>query len=71
MNPITQTSELFQRIPVKIRDTIYGVLATAFAVETALDLAGWGFVESGVQAKVALVLGALGFGIAKSNTKVA
>lgn len=71
MNPITQTSELFQRIPVKVRDAIYGVLASVFAVEAALDLADWGVIPDAIQVKAALVLGALGFGIAKSNTKVA
>lgn len=59
---------LAQRIPVKVRKAIYDTLATAFGVELALDLVGWGFVEAELQGKIVIVAGALGFAIAGANT---
>lgn len=57
-------------IPAKARKVVYSVLATAAAVELALDLAGWGLVPADAQGKFVIVASALGFTLAAGNTNV-
>lgn len=58
MNPIT----LAQSIPVKFRQGVYSVLATAIALEAIFDV-----VPDVWQGKVLAALSVLGFGVAVSN----
>lgn len=55
-------------IPARWRKWVYNVLAAAYGLELALDLAGWGVVPTDVQAKIVIVAGALGFALAGANT---
>lgn len=59
---------LFQKIPSKYRKFVYGTLFTAYSLETALDVVGWGFVDETPQQKIVTVLTALGFGMAFVKT---
>lgn len=56
------------RIPARYRGAIYATLSTVYAVEVALDLVDWGVIPDDIQAKALLVLGSLGFALAKHNT---
>ena len=54
---------LATRIPVKIRQTIYTVLAALIAVEAV-----WDVVPPVLEGKVLATLSVLGFGVALGNT---
>lgn len=54
---------LATRIPVRIRQTIYTVLAAAIAVEAV-----WDVVPAVLEGKVLSTLSVLGFGVALGNT---
>ena len=54
---------LATRIPVRIRQTIYTVLAAAIAVEAV-----WDVVPAALEGKVLSTLSVLGFGVALGNT---
>lgn len=60
--------ELATRIPTRWRAHIYTTLATVFGVEFALDAVDWGVIPNDFQSKLLIVLGALGFVIARANT---
>ena len=60
MNPVT----LAQAIPVRVRQAIYSILATAVALEAIFDI-----VPDVWEGKVLSALAVLGFGVAVSNTK--
>lgn len=60
--------QLATAIPTQVRKVIYGVLATVFTVEVALDAFDYGLIPSKPQAAIFAVLGALGFGMALPNT---
>lgn len=60
MNPVT----LAQSIPVKARQAIYSILATAIALEAIFDV-----VPDVWEGKVLSALAVLGFGVSLSNTK--
>jgi len=51
-------------IPVKARRIVYMVLGTLFAVEAV-----WDVVDEGVESRLVLTVGALGFVMARANTK--
>lgn len=59
---------IIDRIPARYRKAVYGVIGGAYAVETALDLVGWGVVDETPQQKIVTVLTALGFGLAFRKT---
>lgn len=54
---------LAQSLPVKVRQAIYSVLATAIGLELVFDI-----VPDVWQGKVLAALAVLGFGVAVSNT---
>ena len=56
MNPLT-------KIPVPVRQTIYGVLGLAIGLEAI-----WDIVPAALEGKVLSSLSVLGFGVALGNT---
>jgi Na+-transporting NADH:ubiquinone oxidoreductase subunit NqrB len=54
---------LATKIPVKIRQTIYTVLAALIAVEAV-----WDVVDGALESKILATLSVLGFGVALGNT---
>lgn len=56
-------------LPASVRKWIYTVGAVVFAVEGALDIEGVGLIPEKVQNTLLGVIGALGFTLARMNTR--